>query len=125
MDEEAAMCLPYLERQIELVKPDVIVDLATLIGYADGYPRALGNKGFGFIAEQRVALVGRVSMDLTTFDVTGIPEDAAHPGAMIELIGRKAPIDEVAEAAGTIAYEILTGLGPRFHRQYLGGGQAA
>jgi alanine racemase len=61
-------------------------------------------------------------MDLITFDVSGVPENVAHPGALIDLIGPHNPIDDVAEAASTIGYEILTSLGPRYHRVYEGGG---
>ena len=57
-------------------------------------------------------------MDLTVFDVTGAA-DMAVPGADIQLIGGGVPLDEVAEAAGTIAYEILVRLGRRPHRTYL------
>lgn len=94
--------------------------LATVpVGYADGYPRALGNRGSGEIGGVRVPVAGRVSMDLTVFDVTGAAADMAVPGADIQLIGRGVPLDEVAEAAGTIAYEILVRLGRRPHRTYL------
>lgn len=91
------------------------------VGYADGYPRSLGNKGCGYIGENRVPLIGRVSMDLITFDVTDVAADAARPGAYIDLIGPHNPVDDVAATAGTIAYEILTSLGPRLHRVYVGG----
>ncbi len=91
------------------------------VGYADGYLRALSNKGFGILETYRVPLVGRVSMDLITFDVTDIPDGVARPGAMIDLIGPGITVDEVAATAGTIGYEILTGLGQRYHRLYLGG----
>ena len=96
------------------------------LGYADGYPRSLSNStlgsgGCGYIGDNRVPLIGRVSMDLISFDVTDIPADAAHAGAMIDLIGPHNPVDDVAATAGTIAYEILTSLGPRLHRVYRGG----
>lgn len=91
------------------------------VGYADGYIRAQGNRGFGAIAGHRVPIVGRVSMDLTTLDVTAVPPDEARPGAMIDLIGPDITLDEVAEHAGTIPYEILTQLGRRYHRVYVGG----
>ena len=59
-------------------------------------------------------------MDLITLDVTEAPVDATYPGAMVDLIGGGGPsLDEVAEAAGTIGYEILTSLGRRYHRQYI------
>ncbi len=90
-------------------------------GYADGYPRSLGGRATGFIGDHRVPAVGRISMDLTTFDVTDIPETLCRPGAAIDLIGPRNPVDDVAAAAGTIGYEILTALGRRYHRHYLGG----
>ena len=96
--------------------------LATVaVGYADGYLRSLSNRGSGFIGDVRVPVVGRISMDLTTFDVTDVPAGDARPGAYIDLIGPHHGVDELAAEAGTIGYEILTGLGPRFHRRYVGG----
>ncbi|MGH6949020.1 MAG: alanine racemase, partial [Kiloniellales bacterium] len=88
------------------------------LGYADGYLRSLSNRGSGWIAGQRVPLVGRVSMDLATFDVTDLPAGVALPGAMIELLGPMLDCDSLGEAAGTIGYEILTSLGSRYHRSY-------
>lgn len=88
------------------------------VGYADGLPRSLGNRGSGYIGDHRVPLVGRVSMDLITFDVTDVAEDLARPGATIELLGARQSVDDVAAAAGTIGYEILTSLGTRYARRY-------
>ena len=61
-------------------------------------------------------------MDLITLDVSKAPEHLAQPGQWVELIGRDIPPDTVADAAGTIGYEILTSLGARYERRYLGGG---
>ncbi len=92
--------------------------IATLpVGYADGYPRSLSNRAAACFDGAPVPLVGRVSMDLATFDVTDLP--AIQPGAWLDLIGPEMPVDEVAARAGTNAYEILTQLGPRYHRTYL------
>lgn len=88
------------------------------VGYADGYLRSLSNCGFGYLGQHRVPLVGRVSMDLITFDVSDLPEGTAHPGALIDLIGPHNPIDDIAAAASIISYEILTALGSRLHRVY-------
>jgi alanine racemase len=86
------------------------------IGYADGWHRALSGRGCAFFDGTPVPLVGRVSMDLTTFDVTGHP--AVQPGAWLELLGPAQTPDDVAIAAGTNGYEVLTSLGRRFHRVY-------
>ena len=86
------------------------------IGYADGLHRSLSNRGRAFFDGKPVPLVGRVSMDLTTFDATGLPIEA---GAWLELIGPRQSPDDIATAAGTNGYEVLTSLGHRFHRRYL------
>ncbi len=88
-------------------------------GYADGWPRSLSNRGSAYIGDHRVPLVGRVSMDLMTLDITTVPN--AAPGDSVELLGDHLPVDDVATAAGTIGYEILTRLGRRYHRIYKGG----
>lgn len=93
--------------------------LATLlIGYADGYRRALGNRGYVTVASHRAPVVGRVSMDLLVIDITDIPEDRIAPGSMLSVIGEDYTIDEAATDAETVGYEILTGLGPRIERLY-------
>ncbi|MCJ8519151.1 alanine racemase [Pseudorhizobium tarimense] len=100
------------------------------VGYADGYLRSLSGSGiplrgdgshgaFGFIAGKRVPVVGRVTMDLTIFDVTDVPEQHIHTGDYIELFGPNISLDEVARAGGTIGYEMLTSLGLRYERRYL------
>jgi alanine racemase len=90
------------------------------VGYADGYPRALGNAASAAIGGERVPVVGRVSMDLTCVDVGRLPREAVAVGDEVELIGPTVGVDEVAAAAGTISYEVLTGLGRRLAREYLG-----
>ncbi|WP_246138436.1 alanine racemase [Nitrospirillum bahiense] len=95
--------------------------LATIaVGYADGYFRALGSSGHVTIAGVRASVVGRISMDLLSVDATRVPPEALVPGAFAELIGPDRPLDDVAADAGTIGYEILTGLGRRFCRVYQG-----
>lgn len=91
------------------------------VGYADGYLRSLSNRGHGYIGDVRVPLVGRVSMDLTIFDASAVCEEQARAGGIVELIGPHHPVDAVAADAGTIGYEILTNLGRRYQRVYLGG----
>jgi alanine racemase len=93
--------------------------LATVpVGYADGWFRSLSNHGSGRIGGKRVPLVGRVSMDLVVFDVSGIDPALAEPGGLIELLDEDYGVDAVAADAGTISYEILTALGRRYHRIY-------
>lgn len=95
------------------------------IGYADGFPRAASASGVplradgspggaGFIAGRRAPILGRVTMDAVLFDVTDC--DGVKPGDWIELFGKNIPLDEAAAAAGTISYELLTGLGRRIER---------
>ena len=96
--------------------------LATIaVGYADGLPRAASGRGAVRIAGFTAPITGRISMDLITVDVTHIPEALAAPSALAEVIGPELPPDSVAENAGTIGYEILTSLGRRYARRYLGG----
>jgi alanine racemase len=90
------------------------------VGYADGYLRKLGNAGTAAVNGTRVPVVGRVSMDLTCIDVSAVPPRDVRVGDWVELIGPTVTLDEVAEAAGTLSYEILTRLGPRLHREYRG-----
>ncbi|HXO00933.1 MAG TPA: alanine racemase [Stellaceae bacterium] len=88
------------------------------IGYADGWPRSLSHRGCGWLAGKRVPLLGRMSMDLATFDVSAAAPSELYPGNMIELIGAHYTVDDAAADAGTIGYEILTSLGTRYHRVY-------
>jgi alanine racemase len=95
------------------------------VGYADGYPRALGATdarpgALGHIDGVAVPMLGRVSMDLTVFDVTDLAPETAQRGGFIELLGPQFTVDDAAGLAGTIGYEILTSLGPRYARIYLG-----
>ncbi|MFZ2007897.1 MAG: alanine racemase [Stellaceae bacterium] len=88
------------------------------IGYADGWLRSLSHRGCGWLAGKRVPLLGRLSMDLATFDVSAVPATELYPGNMIELIGEHYGVDTAAADAGTIGYEMLTALGTRHHRVY-------
>ncbi|MBO0905799.1 alanine racemase [Jiella sonneratiae] len=99
------------------------------LGYADGYLRAASGAGVplretrpgatAFVAGHRVPVLGRVSMDLTLLDVTDVPADLLEPGTRAEFFGPNVAIDDVADAAGTIAYELLTGLGRRVERVFV------
>jgi alanine racemase len=95
-------------------------------GYADGYFRAAGsNDGTRgaevVVAGKRCPIAGRVSMDLMAVDVTDLEKNAVRRGQMATLIGEGITVDELAHHFGTIGYEVLTGLGPRYARVYKGG----
>ena len=100
-------------------KADAPARIATLsTGYADGIHRAVSNKAVLFCDETPCPLVGRVSMDLITADIThldGIPRS-------LDILSGFQTVDELADCARTIGYEILTSLGPRYHRRYAGTG---
>jgi alanine racemase len=94
--------------------------LATLgLGYADGVPRSLSQVGAAYVGGIRAPFVGRVSMDLITVDIGAVPAGLAEPGAWAEILGPQQSADDLAAAAGTIGYEILTSLGRRYQRRYL------
>jgi alanine racemase len=107
-----------------LKRPSRIAVLA--VGYADGFFRSLsvadGKQGLQvYVGGHPAALLGRVSMDLITVDVTDVPEEHARRGAWVELIGKHIPAHHFAAHAGTIDYEVLTNLGARASRRYTGG----
>lgn len=88
------------------------------IGYADGYGRELGNgRGHMFLHEKLAPVIGNVCMDMTMIDVTDIP--GAKEGDEVEIFGKNLPVQQVAQLAGTIAYEIMTGISQRVKRVYL------
>ena len=95
-------------------RPTMLATVA--LGYADGIPRTLSSKGAAAIHGARAPIVGRVSMDLITLDVTDI---AVNPGDEAELLGETITLGEVAASAGTNEYEILTRL-RRMPRVYQG-----
>jgi alanine racemase len=95
-------------------------------GYADGYFRAAsandGTRGAEVVvAGRRCPIAGRISMDLIAVDITDLPHNAARRGHMVTLIGEGITVDELAHHFGTIGYEVLTSLGPRYARIYRGG----
>lgn len=95
--------------------------IATIaVGYADGWLRGFSNRGCAFVEGVPAPIVGTVSMDTCTIDVTDASPDCVFPGALVDLISADQPIDTVAALAGTIGYEILTSLGKRYHRKYVG-----
>jgi alanine racemase len=96
---------------------------ATLgIGYGDGLPRALGNRGQALLGGARVPIIGRISMDMTVVDITGV--SGVRVGDVATLLGTEGQesitVDEVADLAGTISYEVLTGLTARLPRIWAG-----
>lgn len=107
-----------------LGRPSRIAVLA--VGYADGIFRALsaadGKEGLSVhIGGHAAPILGRVSMDLITVDVTDIPEPVAKRGSFVEVIGKETEAHHLASHAGTIDYEVLTNLGSRALRRYIGG----
>jgi alanine racemase len=103
-------------RKAELGR-DTIVAVVN-IGYADGFSRRLGN-GVGevWVAGYRAKVLGHVCMDMTMIDVTDIP--GIVPGMEVEIFGQHNSIDQIAQAAGTITYEIMTGISARVKRVYV------
>jgi alanine racemase len=96
------------------------------VGYADGYFRSLGSRdgeegACAWFGDCPAPVLGRVSMDLTAFDVTEVPDRLARRGGFAELLGPHMSIDELAARAGTIGYEVLTNLGLRSERIYVNG----
>lgn len=103
-------------------KPTRVATVA--VGYADGFLRTIGagpiaQAAVAHIGQREVPVIGRISMDLTTLDVSDVPE--ADVGTAVDMIGPLNTVDRLAEAAGTIGYEILTSLGSRYRRRYIGG----
>jgi alanine racemase len=93
------------------------------IGYGDGLPRCLGNRGAALLRGRRVPIVGRISMDVTVVDISHVPD--AELGDVVTFVGRdgggEIALDEVATLADTISYEILTGITARVARIWVNG----
>lgn len=88
-------------------------------GYADGLHRCIGDSGRIWINGEAAPILGRISMDLIAVDVSHMLESQDVPGGWAEVIGPNQSADDLAKAAGTIGYEILTSLGGRYERRYL------
>jgi alanine racemase len=106
-----------------VTRPSRIATIAC--GYADGFLRALsgptGHPGpIGYIGAHPVPIIGRVSMDLISVDVTDMPEGLAQRGDWVEVMGERVTVDDLTDRAGTIGYELLSRLSPRVHRIYVG-----
>ena len=93
-------------------RPSVIATVAA--GYADGLPRTLSNRAQLWDGDTACPLVGRVSMDMITVDITDLPEVPRS----LAIVGPNQPVDVLADIAGTIGYELLTALGHRYQRRY-------
>lgn len=95
--------------------------LATVqLGYADGFLRSLSGRGTLYWQNIPCPIIGRVSMDLTIVSLENLPEGLSpKPGDLMEVLGPNQSADDLANAAGTIGYEILTSLGARYHRTYI------
>jgi len=103
-------------------RPSRVATIA--LGYADGYFRTLINRTHVHLAGHKVPVIGRISMDLVTIDVTDVPEADSQPGALVEVLGPHLTADDLAEHARTNAYEVMTALGRRYARLYHDGAVA-
>ena len=95
------------------------------VGYADGWLRSLSNRGAAWFQGVKLPLVGKVSMDTITLDASALPADALQPGTLVDLVNEHQDVDTVATQAGTIGYEVLTSLGQRYARRYVGEAETA
>ena len=100
-------------------RPSRVATIA--LGYADGYFRSLVNRTHVHLAGHTVPVIGRISMDLVTVDVTDVPEELSQPGMTVEALGPHLTPDDLAEHGRTNAYEVMTALGRRYHRDYVDG----
>ena len=104
-------------------RPSRVATIA--LGYADGYFRTLINRTHVHLAGHRVPVIGRISMDLVTIDVTDVPEAESQIGAAVEVLGPEMTADDLAEHARTNAYEVMTALGRRYARLYVDNAESA
>ncbi|HZQ01065.1 MAG TPA: alanine racemase [Reyranella sp.] len=104
-------------------RPSRVATIA--LGYADGYFRTLINRTHVHLAGHRVPVIGRISMDLVTIDVSDVPEALCQPGAGVEVLGPDMSADDLAEHARTNAYEVMTALGRRYARRYVENAEAS
>ncbi|MFO1083577.1 MAG: alanine racemase [Reyranellaceae bacterium] len=98
-------------------RPSRIATIA--LGYADGYFRTLIHRTHVYLAGHRVPVIGRISMDLVTIDVTDIPESECQLGSAVEVLGAHVTAEDLADHARTNAYEVMTALGRRYARLYV------
>ncbi|GBQ11770.1 alanine racemase [Swaminathania salitolerans] len=106
--------------RFEADRPSRIATLS--VGYADGFPRRAGGLAHAVWPERpeiALPIVGRISMDCMTLDITALGDIPLPAGTAFELIGPHCPLDALATTLDTIGYELLTGLGQRYHREYI------
>lgn len=111
--EHVGYCLNYTARATRAVA-------TVAVGYADGWLRTMSNRGLAVVDGICVPQIGNISMDSITLDVSALRGERVVPGSLVDLICPEHPVDAVASLAGTIGYEVLTRLGPRLYREYLG-----
>lgn len=132
MQQVVELSAPILQRRVidepqaigygaTQIVPAGTVIATVALGYADGFHRIATGRGKGVIGGTSVPILGRVTMDMISCDVTAVPEHLTRDGARITFLGDALPVDEVAASMQTIGYEVLTGLGQRVHRVYEGG----
>ncbi len=130
MQQVATLCAPILQIR-ELDRAETVGYSATYaaqkgsriavvgMGYADGYFRHLSNQGFVYIAGYKSPVLGRVSMDMVAVDVSKIHEAQLSPETRAEFINAEQTVDDVANQANTIGYEVFTRIGQRVKREYV------
>lgn len=97
-------------------RPTIVATIP--VGYADGFLRSSSSRGSVAVAGHMAPIIGRVSMDLITIDVSDVPSQVLYPGAPVEMLGEYCRVDDVAAVAGSIPHEFLTNLGHRFAVNY-------
>lgn len=88
------------------------------LGYADGFLRAMSNKGYAYVVGLKVPIIGRVSMDMVALDINTVPESKLSAGTRAEFINGEQTVNHIAQLCGTIGYEIFTRIGARVQRVY-------
>ncbi len=89
------------------------------VGYADGLPRILSNNSYAFFKEQKLPIIGSISMDYTIVDISTLKDNDVKIGDWMELIGNNISLENLSFRAGTISYEILNSVGNRVKKSYI------
>ncbi|MCH9753702.1 MAG: alanine racemase [Alphaproteobacteria bacterium] len=92
---------------------------AVPFGYGDGYPLALSNVGYCFINNKKVPIIGRISMDCMSINISNLDKKCQEIGQKVEIIGSNMSVADLAKLAGTIDYNVMTSLGHRYKREYV------